>query len=219
MRRAVVVVAVVGAAVAAVVGVALSRGGGSENKTVADVAGRTITRGQLELMVEHFHEEADREGRLFPERGTSAYRVVERQSLALLVERAKIETAGARLGVHVTDAQVERRIAASGGGEDESGGSIRVRAEAAYLRSTVRAQLVMEAVSRKLTAGMTIAPAAVRRYYADHRAVYHGVAFNSVARAIRAQLLAERRNAALAKWLARARRTEHAEIRDPTLRA
>jgi SurA N-terminal domain len=217
VRRTAVVVAVVGAAVAAALAVALTRGGSGADDAVALVGGGRITRGQLELMVDHFHEEADREGRPFPKQGTSAYRVVQKQSLSLLVDRAKIEAAAARLGVHVTDAQVQRRIAASGGGEEESGGSIRVRAEAAYLRSTVRSQLVTEAVNRKVTAGIHVSTAAVRRYYDAHRTIYRGVKLGSVAAAIRSQLLAARRNAALTAWLSRARRSVRAEIRDPKL--
>jgi SurA-like protein len=70
VRRLLVVAAVVAAAVLALVVVAVVRSGASGNKTVGKVAGHEITRDDLELAVEHFHEEADREGRPFPAKGT-----------------------------------------------------------------------------------------------------------------------------------------------------
>ena len=69
MRRLLVVGAVVAAAVIALAVVALVRSGGSGDEAVQTVAGHEITRDDLELAVEHFHEEADREGRPFPASG------------------------------------------------------------------------------------------------------------------------------------------------------
>jgi hypothetical protein len=211
------VAAVVAAVVAAAVLVAVLRSGGGGSHTVARVGKTRISRDQLDLMVEHFHEEADAEGRPFPAKDTAAYRVVRKQSLALLVDRAKIETAAGRLGVHVTDAEVARHLGTAAGG-DESGPAIRVKAQAAFLRSTVRSQLVTEAVFEKVTAGIRVAPAAVRNYYRAHRAIYAGSSFASVAGDIRRQLLSARRNGAMAAWLAQARRSVPVEIEDRSLR-
>jgi hypothetical protein len=63
--------------VAAVAIVAIVRSSGSKNKTIQTVAGQKITERDLELTVEHFHEDADREGKPFPPRartGTSKSR-------------------------------------------------------------------------------------------------------------------------------------------------
>ena len=217
MRRVFIVVAALGvvAAVAVVVG-ALRHG--DSNPVVATVGSTEITHRRLDLTVEHFREEAEREGRPFPDEGSAAYDTVRKQALALLVDRAKVETAAVRLGVHVTNGQVERQLAATGGGEEESGGTIRVRAEAAFLRSTVRSQLVTEGVFRKLTARIRVSQAAVRRYYLRHRSLYGRTGYASVAGAIRRQLLAARRNAVVAAWLTRTRRSVHVEIRDRSLR-
>src|SRR5436190_5843616 len=70
--RLLVVGAVVAAAVIALAVVALVRSGGSGDEAVQTVAGHEITRDDLELAVEHFHEEADREGRPFPASGPRA---------------------------------------------------------------------------------------------------------------------------------------------------
>jgi SurA N-terminal domain len=204
-RRLVVASAVVVAVLAAAVAALLTRGGG--NPTIQTAAGHRITRDDLALTVEHFHEEADREGRPFPAKGTSAYDDVERSSLRLLIDQAAVEAAAARLGVHVTDAQVEQRLASASTAENE-GSDIRVRAEAAFRRATVRAQLITEGVYRKLSAGMAVPPAAVHSYYRSHHADFARTPFALAAPEIQRQLLSARKNAAYARWLAIVRRGE-----------
>jgi hypothetical protein len=169
-------------------------------------------------MVEHFHEEAEREGRPFPDPGSDGYGIVRKQALALLADRAKLETAAARLGIHVSDDQVERRLHASGSEEDEGGAGTEVDAEAEFERSTVRSQLILEAVFRKLTSGLRVPAAAVRRYYRSHRTLYGRLSYARVAPEIRRQLIGARRNAVVAAWVSRARRTVPVEIRDHSLR-
>jgi hypothetical protein len=207
MRRlALVVSAVVAVAVAVLVVGLLHRGGG--NPVVATVGKTSIKRRQLDLMVDHFHEESDREGRPFPAPGSPAYKEVQRAALRLLIDRASVESAAARLGVHVSDAEVEARLATAAGGESEGGGDIRVEAEAAFRRATVRSQLITEAVFRRLTARVAVSSAAIRGYFAAHRRDFPATTLRKAAPVIRAQLLAARKNAVYARWLAKVRRTE-----------
>lgn len=217
MRRLLVVAAVLAVAVGAAVGLALARRHAHGNAAVAQVGGDRITRHQLDLTVEHFHEEADREGRPFPDSGTAAFRRVEQQSLAFLVDRARLEVAAARAGIRVDDTEVRRRLGASAGSEEDAGTAVRAQAEAAFARGTARAQLLMEKVFSRLTAHVTVAPTAVRAYYRGHRAQYGGAPFRTLAPAIRRQLLSARKNEVMAAWLHRAR-TIPAEIRDASLK-
>jgi hypothetical protein len=196
----------VAAAVVALAIVAVVRSGGSGDKTIQTVGGHKITRADLDLAVEHFHEEADREGRPFPANGTREYTSVERIALGLLIDQAAIQAAAARLGVHVTDAQVRARTA--GSGESEGSGDIRLKAEAAFGRATARTQLAEEGVSRRLTAGLTVPSSAVRAYYRAHRSLYGSTSYARIAPTIRSQLLGQRRNAVLARWLAHVRAGE-----------
>jgi SurA N-terminal domain len=205
--RAAVVAAVVLVAVVVIGIVALVRSGDSGGQTIQTVAGEKITQSDLELTVEHFHEAADREGNPFPAKGTDGYKRVERISLGLLIDRAAIRAAAEKLGVRVTDAQVDASVAKPSG-ESEEGGDIRVEAEAAFARATARTQLITAAVSRKLTAGITVGAAAVRAYYRRHRALYGSTPYARVAPAIRSQLLSARKNAVLARWLAKVRAGE-----------
>jgi hypothetical protein len=207
VKRIALVAAAIAAVAAAALAVALLRGRDS-NPVVAKVGSTEIRQDDLDLTVEHFHEEADREGRRFPDKGTKAYTETERAALRLLIDRAAIEAGAARLGVHVSDAAVEDRLAAQPGGESDESGDIRVKAEAAFRRGTVRDQLVTERVFRKLTAGLAVSPAAVRAYYVSHRRAYGSMSFSRTAPLIRNQLLAARKNAVYGRWLAKIRRSE-----------
>jgi SurA-like protein len=186
--------------------VAVVRSGRSGDKTIQTVGGHKITRDDLDLTVEHFHEEADREGRPFPAKGTREYKSVERIALGLLIDRAAIQVAAAHLGVHVSAAQV--RAETAGTGKSEEGGDIRVKAEAAFGRATARTQLAEEGVSRTLTAGLTVPSSAVRAYYRAHARLYGSTPYARIAPTIRSQLLGQRRNAVLARWLANVRAGE-----------
>jgi len=207
IRRAAVVAAVLLVAVAAIGIAALVRSRGSGDKTIQTVAGNKITQHDLELTVEHFHEAADRDGKPFPAKGTDGYKRVEQIALGLLIDQASIRAAAAKLGVNVTEAQVDARTGSSTG-ESEEGGDIRVEAEAAFGRASTRTQLITAAVARKLTAGVAVRDAAVRGYYRSHRDLYGTTPYARVAPAIRSQLLSARKNAVLAHWLAEVRASE-----------
>lgn len=127
-----------GAAAAVLAAAAAGCGSGVGDKPVARVGTGVVTHEQLEQTVEHFREEANREGKAFAE-GPSAQRTL----LGLLVYRARLEQGAASLGVTVSDEAVEQRLATAGGGEH--GGE-----DEAFAKSSVRAQLLTEAVYRKL---------------------------------------------------------------------
>jgi hypothetical protein len=207
VRRLIIVASVLVVAVLAGVIVAVVRSTGGGEKTVQTVAGHKITEKDLELTVEHFHEEADREGKPFPAKDTAAYKRVERIALGLLVDQASIRAAAAKLGVQVTEAQVDAEARASSG-ESEEGGDIRIEAETAFGRASARTQLITEAVARKLTASITVRTAETRAYYRSHRPLYGATPFARVAPAIRSQLLSARKNAVLTRWLAKVRAAE-----------
>jgi len=166
----------VGAAALALVAAGCEEG----EKAVAYVDDTKITREQLQETVEHFEEEAQREGKDFPAEGTAAREQAERRLLGLLVYRAEIEAAARRMGIVVGDDDVERRIAAGGeSGEHES--------DDAFAQSSVRTQLILETVARRL---------ASRIHDPDVEAA------------------TAKRNAALARWIADARRRATVRVVD-----
>ncbi|MGB2952294.1 MAG: SurA N-terminal domain-containing protein [Gaiellaceae bacterium] len=182
--------------------------GGSSNKPVAVVGDQKITQKQLQTTVEHFREEARREGRLFPKGDTAAFRRIQAQLVRLLVYRVELEVAAARIGVHVSDKQVERQLAKAGSEAAGARGD-----KESFLRETARTQLVTEAVFRKVTAGIEVTPAEIRAYYRAHRRIYGATPYSVVKTAIESQLLSARKNAAMARWVAGARRSLGPSVR------
>src|SRR5918912_2166642 len=88
--------------------------------TLAAVGKQPITREQLDRVVEHFSEEAKREGKPFPPEDSPRFRSLRRSLLGLLVYRAELDQTARRLGVRVTKDEIERRL--SGGGEEADSG-------------------------------------------------------------------------------------------------
>jgi hypothetical protein len=122
---------------------------GCENdgqKSVAHVGSTTITKSQLERTVEHFADEAKREGKPFPAEGEAGFDEAEARLLGLLVYRAELADQARALGLAVDQDVVERRLDAGGNAEegDEEGKD--------FARESVRAQLFYEAIYRKVTA-------------------------------------------------------------------
>ncbi len=136
---------------------------------VAHVGGTAISRTELDRAVQHFANEAAAEGRAFPVPGSSSYRAAQRQVLGLLVYRAELAQEGRRLGVRVTDAQVQQRLQTSASTDEEDSSS-----SSGFAADTVRAQLFYEGIYRKVTAGAKPArrEAVMRRWLARMKRAY-----------------------------------------------
>jgi hypothetical protein len=125
-------------AAAVAVGAAAAGCGADGDAAVARVGTAKVTREQLEQTVEHFREESRREGRPF-----AADSRARRNLVGLLVYRTRIEEGAAALGITVSDEQVEQRLGGAPAEGDEADAE-------AFLKSTVRTQLLTEAVYRTL---------------------------------------------------------------------
>src|SRR4029079_3605295 len=84
---------------------------GGGDKTVAEVGGQQGTQQQLDALVQPFRREAQQGGEDFPEQGTAGFVQLRNQLLGLLVYRTELKQAAKRLGVTVSDTQVNERLA------------------------------------------------------------------------------------------------------------
>jgi hypothetical protein len=138
--------ALAAAALVAVAAVAAS-GGDRGARVVARVGGAEVTSTELARTVEHFREEARREGRDFPREDTRAFRQARQRLLGLLVYRLRLREGAAAEGITLRDDQVRQRLQASaaiGGGDPDA------TALDPFALESVRAQLLLEAVYRQL---------------------------------------------------------------------
>jgi len=135
------------AAAAGLVAAALAAGCGGSDGAVAHVGTAAITRAELNDAVDHFRQEAQAEGRPFPDAGSTGYRTVQRQALGLLVYRSELVQSADKLGVPVSASEIQSRLSTSEDSENS----------ASFARSTVEAQLAYEHVYDKVTAGVAVA--------------------------------------------------------------
>ncbi|HSS81177.1 MAG TPA: SurA N-terminal domain-containing protein [Gaiellaceae bacterium] len=125
--------------------------GGGGDKKVAEVGGQQVTQQQLDALVQHFRRVAQQEGKDFPSAGTKPFVQLRNQLLGLLVYRTELKQAAKRLGVTVSDAQVNDRLAAAQAGGDKEGDTN----GDTYARDTVEAELLKEGIAAKVTRGIT----------------------------------------------------------------
>ncbi len=150
-----------------------------EAHVVARVGTTQITDTQLGRLLDENRASLRRRKLPFPATGSTAYRRLRAQALHQLVVAAALERAAARLGIRVTAAQVTKRlnvVKTSYVGidpEDEEASSAEIdRKFVAKLRAvgmtkddlrrSLRTQLIMEALYRKVTAHVRPATAAAR---------------------------------------------------------
>jgi hypothetical protein len=145
---------------ALVAGLVLRLTGGHGNPAVAHVGGQAIRRDQLDAVVTHFRKESASEGTPFPAESSPRFRALRNRLLALLVYRLELRQAAARLGIHVSSAQVVGRLRSSGPTDPDQ------LAVDSFQYDSVEAQLLLEAISRRVTRsihGRTPSELAARR--------------------------------------------------------
>jgi parvulin-like peptidyl-prolyl isomerase len=209
------------ALVASVAAVALAGcgGGGNDNAlgddAVAVVDGTTITKAQLDELIDRSKRQAKLQKQTFPKVGTAEYKTVQSNLVTYLVRRTENEKEAAALGIAVTDAQVQSRldqVKKQYYKNDDKKFMQAVKAQGltlAQVQSDIRGQLLSQKLVDKLTQDVKVSDAEVQRYY-DHnqsqyaipesREVRHIlVKTKAEAESIRSQLLKGADFAALAK--------------------
>jgi hypothetical protein len=160
-------------------------------------------------------DEARHEGRVFPRKGTAAYKAFERQALDLLVYHEELRQAAAGLGIRVPDAEIERLLRGRSSGnreadqqpveqdeeEDASGGP--------YAEETFRSELLYRRVYGQVTGSVAVTDAELASFYEQHPTVADRIQGESVSAErtrVRANLLDQKRNRAMAAWVTATRR-------------
>ena len=93
----------------------------------------------------HFRDEAQREGKSFPQDGSAAFRAQRNQLLGLLVYRAELQQAADRLGIEVSESDVAQRLP-SGEREGDTRGDT-------FAHDTVESQIRLERLFARVTQG------------------------------------------------------------------
>jgi parvulin-like peptidyl-prolyl isomerase len=155
--------------------------GGSSGVSKADAAvvgGEHITRAELDRRVGQAKCSYDLQKRPFPKAGSPEYQAIGAQILQNLVQRAELQQKAPSLGVSVTDQQVETQLKKIkkqyfGGSEKRYKAELKRQCVTdAEVRKDVRANVLSDAIYKKVTAGATVSAADAKAYYDGHTQVY-----------------------------------------------
>jgi SurA-like protein len=207
---------------------------GSNDEAPATVDGQRIEREDVDSLIELYKGRAEaREG----EAGEGKEGVSHAQevgALQVLVERAVLEQKAEQLGIRVDAGEVERRAQALRGRAREPSRQEKLRAALErtqpteerqgeledQFRATARAQVVLEALYKRVTRNARVERGSVLAYYRSHRSAYSRPGKPApktpppeVEHAIARGLTATQRDNMFARWRARVRREAAPKIR------
>jgi foldase protein PrsA len=156
-------------------------GGGSASLGGGDVlvvGGQHVTKDDLNVMMERAKKSYEANKQKFPKAGTQEYIALQGQALTYLLQRAELAQKAKKLGVKVTDKEVQDRIDLV---KKQSYGNDEKKFEAALkqqgltvdqYKSFEQFQLLSEDVYKKVTDKVHVSDAAVKSYYDKNKALY-----------------------------------------------
>jgi foldase protein PrsA len=156
-------------------------GGGSANvpsDAVAVVGDQTITKAQFDQLINQAKKSYSSQKRTFPKAGSTEYEQLKQQAMQYLVQRDEFAQKAKDLDVEVTDKQIQDRLAQIkkqyfGGSEKRYKEQLQKQGLTdEQVRDDVQAQLVSEAIFKKVTEDVKVTDADLQAYYKQHKSQY-----------------------------------------------
>jgi parvulin-like peptidyl-prolyl isomerase len=153
---------------------------------VAVVGDSAITKKQFDDLMATAVASYKQQGKTFPKQGTTDYASIKTQAINILVQNAEREQKLVDLGGQVTDKQVTARLNQIkqqyfNGSESSYKQQLKTQGlSEAEVREQVRAQLVSEALYKKITDGVKVTDAEVHTYYVNHTSEFKQPASRTV---------------------------------------
>src|SRR5437762_642906 len=91
-----------------------SGGGGSSSLAAGDIAvvdGQHIHKAQFDTLMNEARSNLKSSGQAFPKAGTTQFSAIKSQAVTILVQQAEREAAATKLGITVTQKEIETRLA------------------------------------------------------------------------------------------------------------
>ncbi len=161
------------AATLALLAASCGGGGGSSisKDDAAVVAGEHITRATLDRRMHEAKCSYDLQKRAFPKAGSAEYQAIQTQILQNFVQRAQIQQKAPELEATVSDKQVDDQLKQLkkqyfGGSEKRYQAELKKQCVTdAEVRADIRANLLSDAVYKKVTANVKVTEADANDYY------------------------------------------------------
>ena len=156
-------------------------GGGSASLKKDDVAvaGKVhVTKVEYDALLAQAQRSFKQQGRPFPKQGTTEYETVKSQAVTLLIQQAEREAKADSMGIKITNADVDKRLAEIKKQyfqNKESKYQAQLKKQHltdASVRNDIRSQLISEAVFNKVTSSVKVADSEVHDYYTAHPQLY-----------------------------------------------
>jgi parvulin-like peptidyl-prolyl isomerase len=194
--------------------------GGTSTATLSSndaavVGSKQVTKDQFQSLMDRAKTSYVAQKRPFPKPGSTEYEQLKGQAVTFLIQRAEFAQEADAMGIKITDDQVNKRIDQLkkqfyGGSEQRYEKTLKQQGLTQdQAKEEVLAQLISEALFKKVTGSVKVSQAQVTAYYNSHKSQYGQpetrdvrhilVAKKSLADSIYAQLKAGANFAKLAK--------------------
>ncbi len=157
--------------------------GGSSTKVPSDavaiVNGQPISKTQLNALLNQAKVTYKTQKRPFPKAGSAEYAALQTQAITFLVQRSEFAQEADKMGIKVTDQQVEDRLAQIKKQYFKSDPKAYLKQLAqqgltdAQVHDDLRAQLVSEAIFAKVAGSVKITDKQISDYYDKNKTQYH----------------------------------------------
>jgi foldase protein PrsA len=162
--------------------VAAGCGGDDEDSVpgdaVAVVEGNAIAKTEFDVLISQAKRSYEAQKRKFPAAGTPEYNNLKNQAIQFLVQRAQFEQRAEELDVDVTDKQVEDRLKQIqkqyfAGDKKRYDSQLKQQGLTdEQVRKDIRAQLIQEAIFKKVTEDVKITEKEIQDYYDKNKEQY-----------------------------------------------
>ncbi len=157
-------------------------GGASANgvpsNAVAVVGGEKISKDEFNGFINQSKHSYAASKRTFPKAGSAEYDALQRQLMNYLVQRAEFAQKANSLGITISDKQVSDRLAQIkkqffGGSESRYRQQLKQQGlSEEQVHGIIQAQLVSDAIFKRVTAGVKVPDKDVQDYYNAHKVQY-----------------------------------------------
>ena len=162
--------------------VAAGCGGSSSSKVPSDavavVNGQPISKAQLDQLLNQAKVTYKSQKRAFPKAGSAEYAALQTQAITFLVQRSEFAQEADKMGIKVTDQQVEARLNQIKKQYFKSDPKAYLKQLASQgltdsqVRDDLRAQLISEAIFAKVAGGVKVTDTQIADYYAKNKSQY-----------------------------------------------
>jgi parvulin-like peptidyl-prolyl isomerase len=145
---------------------------------VAVVGNQEVTKDQFQELMARAKKSYDAQKRPFPKAGSTEYEQLKGQAITFLVQQAEVAEQADKLGVHVSDGDVDKEIARYkkqfyGGSDERYEKAVKQQGLTdEQAREAIRQQLVSRRLFGKVTGDVKVTDANIKSYYDSHKSQY-----------------------------------------------